>query len=288
MDSSTLLYIAVFFFILGAGIVGLSWIIVTLVRGVMHREKGSSSQDPDLSVMARLMRDIQTQDLVVEMDGKTFRSVSDLSPAQQRRLSFTASVLAKWLSQPNPAIAQASPDQSLPALMPDDVQLAEFARAPEPATQPVPPAEPMPVAEVEPFKLDQLPDNGDWIPADTVPTQSEDRHFPPFASEPTPEVKPVSTKLPDVVGGILNPTPTPAPVYKSIAMQINDILQVRISGTPFEKRGITVSDGPEHGVQVTLDGQKYPGVKDVPDDEVRNLIRSSVLEWEKMGKSSSK
>jgi hypothetical protein len=71
-------------------------------------------------------------------------------------------------------------------------------------------------------------------------------------------------------------------------MQINDILQVRISGTPFERRGISVSDGPDHGVLVTLDGQKFPGVKDVPDDDVRNLIRSSVLEWEKQSKPSSK
>jgi hypothetical protein len=41
-------------------------------------------------------------------------------------------------------------------------------------------------------------------------------------------------------------------------------------------------------VLVTLDGQKFPGVKDVPDDDVRNLIRSSVLEWEKQSKPSSK
>ena len=71
-------------------------------------------------------------------------------------------------------------------------------------------------------------------------------------------------------------------------MQIDDILQARIAGTPFENRRITVTDGPDHGVVVTLDGQKYPGVKDVPDEEVRNLIRSSVMEWEKQTKPSSK
>jgi hypothetical protein len=287
MDSPTLLYLAGFFFILGAGIVGLIWIIVSLVRGSLHKGEGSSSQAPNLSVLARLMRDIQTQDLVVEMDGKTFKAVSELSPAQQRRLGFTAGVLSKWLSEPTATNAQASPDQSLPAAMPDDMQPAVSAVVPEPAAQSVASANPLTAAESDPFRLDQLPDTSDWIPAETVPTQSIDHHIPPFATGLTPEVKPISTKFPDVVGGILNPTPTAAPVFKSIAMQINDILQARISRTPFEKRGISVSDGPEHGVQVTLDGQKYPGVKDVPDEEVRNLIRSCVLEWEKMGKSSS-
>jgi hypothetical protein len=288
MDSSTLLYLAGFFFILGAGIVGLSWIIVSLVRGTMNKVKGSSAQDPKLSVLARLMRDTQTQDLVVEMDGKTYKTVSELSPTQQRRLSFTASVLAKWLSGTTPTIAQALPDQSLPAVAPNDAQPAVSAGASEPAVQPFPSAEPLPAAEVEPLRLDQQSDISDWIPAETFPTQPTHSPVPPFAKEATSEVKPVSTKLPDVVGGILNPTPTPVPAFTSIAIQIDDILQARISGTPFEKRGVSVSDGPDHGVRVTLDGQKYTGVKDVPDEEVRNLIRSCVLEWEKMGKSSSK
>jgi hypothetical protein len=39
---------------------------------------------------------------------------------------------------------------------------------------------------------------------------------------------------------------------------------------------------------VTLDGEKYQGVKDVPDEEVRNLIRSAVVEWEKIGKAGTK
>jgi hypothetical protein len=162
-------------------------------------------------------------------------------------------------------------DQSIPASAPENAEsiapavLAASAVQPEPATEP-------------------LPDINEWIPAEAVPTQSVDLHVPPFTAEPATEVKPVSTDLPDVVGGILNPTPTPVPVFKSIAMQINDILQARISGTVYEARGITVSDGPGHGVLVTMDGQKFPGVKDVPDEEVRNLIRSSVMEWEKQSK----
>jgi hypothetical protein len=39
---------------------------------------------------------------------------------------------------------------------------------------------------------------------------------------------------------------------------------------------------------VTVDNVKYQGVKDVPDESVRNLIRSAVMEWEKQSKTSSK
>ena len=71
-------------------------------------------------------------------------------------------------------------------------------------------------------------------------------------------------------------------------MQINDLLQEKIADTQFDNRGISVSDGPDHGVLVTLDGNKYSEVKDVPDEEVRSLIRSAALEWEKHNKPGSK
>jgi hypothetical protein len=267
MDSSTLLYLAGFFFVLGAAIVGIIWVLIAIVRQIVSKGKTAGTVDPNLAEVACLMRDVQTQDLVVQMDGKTFKTANELSSAQQHRLGFTFNVLAKWLGQTTPADAPASVVQ--PA-------------SPSPVDTPASgeqPASPSPVIP---------PEGSDWIPEETAPVEPQATYVPPFAPEPTPEVKPVSTQLPDVVGGILNPTPTPAPAFKSIAMQINDILQARKSGTPFETRGITVSDAPDHGVVVTLDGEKYPGVKDVPDESVRSLIRSAVMEWEKQSKASSK
>jgi len=259
MDSSTLLYLAVFFFILGAAVVAVFWAVLAIVRRLSRKGNTTAKADPNLTEIARLMRNNQTQDLVVQMDGKTFTSSLELSPPQQRRLSFSSNVLAKWLGQPADDEPAAPVDQSV-----------SFA----PTEQPISPEPPMPAS--------------DWIPAETVPSQPQNPVVPAFFTDRSSEVKPVSTQLPDVVGGILKPTHTPTPAFKSIAMQINDILQERIAGTPFEKRGITVSDGPDHGVLVTMDGQKYPGVKDVPDEAVRNIIRSAVLEWEKESKSSSK
>jgi hypothetical protein len=251
MDSLTVL-LAIFFFVLGAALVAVIWLLVAIIRRNTSNGKAVSATDPNLAEVARLMRDVKTQDLVVEMDSKTFKAVSELSSGQQHRLSFASNVLTKWLGQPAPDVSPVSGEQ--PASASPETPLHE----------------------------------SDWVPAETLPTETHTPVVPPFMAEPMPEVKPVSTKLQDVVGGILNPAPTPVPVFKSIAMQINDILQARIAGTPFEARGITVSDAPDHGVVVTLDGEKYQGVKDVPDDPVRNLIRSAVMEWEKQSKPSSR
>jgi hypothetical protein len=254
MDSSTLLYLAAFFFILGAALVAAFWGLLAIIGRISHKGKTAVSADPNLTEVARLMRDNKNKDLVVEMDGNTFRASSELSPAQQRRLTFSSNVLAKWLEQPTP----------------DDL--------PAPVEQPD-----------SPSQLAETPaQESDWVPVETVPMQPHATIVPPFMTEPLTEVKPVSTQLTDVVGGILKPATTPANAFKSIAMQINDILQTRITGTPFEARGITVNDGPDHGVVVIVDGEKYQGVKDVPDESVRNLIRSAVMEWEKLGKVGSK
>ena len=259
MDSSTLLYLAAFFFILGAAVVAVFWAVLAIIRRLSSKGKTTGKVDPNLTEIARLMRDNQTQDLVVQMDGKTFTSSLELTPPQQRRLSFSSNVLAKWLGQPAVDEPAAPADQSVSSAP------AEQPISPEPAEKPAmaSPEPPMPAS--------------DWIPAETVPSRPQNPVIPAFFTDHNPEVKPVSTQLPDVVGGILKPAHTPTPAFKSIAMQINDILQERIAGTPFEKRGITVSDGPDHGVLVTIDGQKYPGVKDVPDESVRNLIRSAVI-----------
>jgi hypothetical protein len=253
MDSSTW-YIAGFFFILGAAIIAIIWILVVIIRRFSSKGKTASVVDPNVAEVAHLMRNVKTQDLVVEMDGKTFKSVSELSSSQQHRLSFASTVLGKWLGQPATNVSPSTEGQ---------------------------PASPTPETPIQ---------ESDWVPAETLPMQSQTLGVSPFITEPMPEVKPVSTSLPDVLGGIISPTPAPtsAPMFKSIAMQIDDILQAKIVGTPFEARGITVKDAPDHGVEVTLDGQKYGGVKDVPDEAVRNLIRSAVMEWEKLGKASSK
>ena len=242
MDTYTSLLIAGFFFVMGAAVVGLIWYVVGLTRRIRSKKKGITSGDANLAEVAGLLRDKLTQDLVVEMDGKTFRTVQELSSGQEHKLNIASTVLAKWLSMPVP--------------------------------------EPIPAEEPVATTHEIAPEAAMPMPAFAEPMEEKLDNIPPFMVEPIEEVKPVSTDLPDLVGGFIIPPVKPAPAFKSIAMQINDILQANLVGTPLESRGITVNDAPDQGVIVTLDGEKYSGVKEVPDEEVRKAIKAAVLEWE--------
>ncbi len=262
MSLSSNLLLAGFFFLMGAAVMGIIWYLQNVASGSYQKGKQDHKADPNLGEVASLFRDKSTQDLVVTMNGNTFHQAKELNPGQLRRIHFASQVLVKWLADTPP----------LPLEGDTPAAAAVDAALPETATAQLTPTE------------------AEWIPAESAPDASKADSTPPFVIEPSAEVKPVSTQLSDVVGNILKPSgsQTSEPEFKSIAQQIDEILQQMISNTPFEKRGISVNDTPDHGVMVTLDGEQYPGVKDVPDEEVRNLIRSAVVEWEKTGKFNSR
>jgi len=248
MDSFTILLISSFFFIMGAAIIGLAWYFQLVTKRKPGKSKNNASTDPNLSEIARLMRNTHTQELLVRMDGKTVKAAYELTLTQHRRLSLASNVLVRWLNPTTlePELMEVSPKEQ--TTQPPEPLMVEFLSAPAAVN----PAEPRTV------------------------------YIPPFAAETLKEVKPVSTQLPDVVGNLLNPTPKSEPEINSIASQINEVLQNQLVGTPLESRGISVNEGHDRGVMVTLDGKQYEGVMDVPDEDVRRAIRSAVVEWETM------
>jgi hypothetical protein len=77
----------------------------------------------------------------------------------------------------------------------------------------------------------------------------------------------------------------PAAPNASIAAQIDEILQEKLSGLPDEKRAIRLMELPGKGMVVMVGLDHYDGVDAVPDPEVRTLIRECVAEWEqRMGR----
>ena len=72
----------------------------------------------------------------------------------------------------------------------------------------------------------------------------------------------------------------PVPVQKSIAAQIDAILQEKLAALPQEKRAIRLMEIPGKGMVVMIGLDQYPGVDEVPDLEVQALIKSCVAEWE--------
>jgi len=67
---------------------------------------------------------------------------------------------------------------------------------------------------------------------------------------------------------------------KSIAAQIDKILQEKLPGTPLRERSIRLVELPERGMVVLVDGKSFDGVGEVQEEEVRKLIQVCVAEWE--------
>jgi len=62
--------------------------------------------------------------------------------------------------------------------------------------------------------------------------------------------------------------------------QINAILQLNIANTPLASQGITMTESLSGGVTVYVGVNKYEGVEDVPNEDVKAAIRAAITEWE--------
>lgn len=134
---------------------------------------------------------------------------------------------------------------------------------------------------------------GKPVPAPAAPAQSAPRT--PFPSQP----KPVTSSP---ASSTLGPTPQPpgremaapaatkgslsekddrsTPPATGIVGQIDSILQARLIGTPLAGQGIYLSNSPEGGVVVNVGLQKFNGIDEVTDPEIKAALRAAITEWE--------
>ena len=116
------------------------------------------------------------------------------------------------------------------------------------------------------------------LPAAQAPAA---RSAPSRPLSPAGEVSPVQARPLDALSRAFTPAPAQkAPQFKSMAVQINEILQRRLTGSPFSAQGISLMETPEQGVIVRVGAEEYPGVDAIPDPAVRGFIREAVAEWE--------
>lgn len=73
----------------------------------------------------------------------------------------------------------------------------------------------------------------------------------------------------------------PSTPAKSIAAQIDEILQEKLAGSEMQNRAIRLMEIPGKGMVVMVGLEQYQGVSEVPDPEIRELIKASVGEWER-------
>lgn len=114
----------------------------------------------------------------------------------------------------------------------------------------------------------------------------------PAVSEPQPESPAPVTQTPQPASkSIFSSLPRPSllpgkkeePVVAppSIVDQINDILQARLANTPLAARGIRLQESPEGGAIVWVGSQKFAGVGEVTDPEVKAILQVAISAWEK-------
>lgn len=80
---------------------------------------------------------------------------------------------------------------------------------------------------------------------------------------------------------------TPDTASKSIAAQVDEILQEMLKNSPLAARAIKLMELPGKGMVVMVGLDQYDGVDQVPDDEIRVLIRSAAAEWERQATQSA-
>jgi len=112
----------------------------------------------------------------------------------------------------------------------------------------------------------------------SISPSPQPRPVAPAPTPPTPKPAP-QVAAPAASKSAAKEEPSqPAPT--GIVGQIDAILQARLLGTPLEGRGIYLSNSPEGGVIVNAGLNKYNGIDEVPDPEIKAALRAAITEWE--------
>jgi len=68
---------------------------------------------------------------------------------------------------------------------------------------------------------------------------------------------------------------------KSFVAQVDEILQEKLENSPLKERAIRLMEFPGKGMVVMVGMNQYNGVDEVPDKDIRALIKSCAAEWER-------
>jgi hypothetical protein len=186
-------------------------------------DQPKKSAKPDMVEAGRIWRNIRSGDFYPELDGKVFRSPSEMTDNQQARFTRLLEVLQSWVKPP-----EGKPEAVQPALQ------VGAAGKPSEELQPVPGEKRVSYNPIKVF--------ADAIGVDTNKPKSENM---------------------------------------SIVAQVDEILQEKLENTPLAKRGISMKDSLDGGLLVWVGLQQYASIDEVPDPEIREVLKQSVEEWER-------
>jgi hypothetical protein len=259
MDLTTVIIVAVI--CLGLGVV-----LDNLARLLLNKEKPpekvqpapaepepavtkaapASSNPAGLEEIVRLWDEGSTHALVVDVNGQLIHVAPELSSEQRAKLESVQERLSNWLGK------------SLQPL------------------KPLQPAQPMqsPAADgFEKLVVDNLAASG-------APDTSLPSDIPLVSTEETAQtIKKPSLNPLDVIVKAFQTDVVKPDTPKSLAEQVDEVLQEKLTVSPLRGKGIRLLDLPGKGLVVLVGLDKYDGIDAVPDEQVKAILREAVDEW---------
>jgi hypothetical protein len=198
-------------------------------------------KEPDLPELARFYV-ASTGRLIIEVNGARFSNIKEITdPTTARSLKTLADEMNRFFGVNLVSADPAVPPVTLPA-------------TPDPVLPPLAPTLPVvnrPVKVVSVEEAKNLP-----LEKPSMDIFKQYRNL--REREKQPEIK-----------------------IKSVLEEIDEILQSKIAGTNFTRRGLKVSTHSDGTALFMLDGTGYHSVDELPDDLARSLVQQTVQEWEK-------
>ncbi len=239
-----------------------------LVAGIRTASRTARpKRNRDLVEVMRIWHDRRSKELSMEIGGKFYKKAIDLNEKSRRGFIALLNELQSWLGLPDI-------DQRL-----GDVASRSpvIAGSPQPKTTPLGPdveTQTAPPAIAATFPVKQLDDK-------------EIENQPPVVSQEIPIIIPTKGEATEtrtrkfILGKPKESSKEKPKELKSIAVQVDEILQEKLTNTPSITHVIRLLELPGKGVAVMVNNTQYDGVGEVPDPEDRQIIQESVAEWER-------
>ncbi len=209
--------------------------------------------------LLRLLRQPGSGQLVVEVAGQRYAKLADIT---DRKIGqFVLHVAAHLLAFTNGVIVTPAGMKSV--YNPKD-QLGE-APAPPGRSQPAKARPPQPEPLVPP-----------------PPPEAEAAFRASLAANPLGQPEPVSSKPKGMFGfGRTSTVGARIPTI-NLADEINEIVQNRLRySPPTGPVKIDITSKPDGGINIIVNGHTYSSPEEIPDPEVKDLIKQSIKEWER-------
>jgi hypothetical protein len=225
--------------------------------------------------LLRLLRHPQSGQLLVEVGGQRYEKLADITDKQVGQ--YILSLVAHLLAFTNGMIATGAGLKSL--------YTPKVGRTPEPMVKPTP--------------VSQLPDPLAYPPQpDSAPPQSkpEQKESEPLIPKPSAEAEAAfqaslratvtkpepPSKSRGLFGRSKKSEEEPLLPQLNLAEEIDKIVQARLLASPLANTTtLEVSSDQGGGIRIRVNGAYYASPDDIPDPEIKELIKASIKQWER-------